>query len=231
MKRFYKTAEEVEHDGHWVICLDGRAVKTPARKPLVVTSRSLAGALADEWNRQGETVDIARMHLTRLINVAIDRTPAERDGMTAEVARYCETDLVCFLASDPADLRSRQIAAWRPIREWAGRALGVVLLEAPEGVLHQPQPPASLDAARGRASEMDDVALTTFVFAMGLYGSALLTFAVAEGELSAEDAYERSILEELWQAEKWGQDAEAEARHTARRTENAVVSAIFSGKN
>ncbi|MEO1474285.1 MAG: ATP12 family protein [Pseudomonadota bacterium] len=228
MKRFYKTAQAVETDSGWAVALDGRTVKTPARADLALEERALADALAAEWNAQGETVDVAGMHLTRLVNVAIDRTPQERDGMIDEVARYCETDLLCFLAGeDQAELRTRQVSAWRPIREWAGRAMGVVLMEAPAGTLHQPQPPASLDAARDHVRALDDLKLTAFLFGMGIYGSALLMLAVEQGETSSVEAYDLSILDEVWQAEKWGQDDEAEARHAARRAEIRVLEKIF----
>ncbi|MEM7006575.1 MAG: ATP12 family protein [Pseudomonadota bacterium] len=232
MKRFYKTATTIEKDGKWAVALDGRIIKTPARSDLTVSDDAIAAAIAEEWNAQGETVDIPAMHLTRLINVAIDRTPGERQAMIDEVGRYCETDLLCFLADDDQeDLRNRQIDLWRPIREWAGKTLGIVLLEAPGGVLHQPQPPASIYAARAHLSPMDDLRLTAFVFGMGLYGSALLMFAVERGHIEPLEAYESSILDEAWQMEKWGEDAEARARHDAQRTEVSVLTKVFSLKN
>ncbi|MEM9670047.1 MAG: ATP12 family protein [Pseudomonadota bacterium] len=232
MKRFYKQAEAIERDGQWAVALDGRVIKTPARADLVVNDRSIGEAIAAEWNGQGETVDVASMHVTRLVNVAIDQTPAERDAMADEVARYCETDLLCFLAGeDQRELRDRQIALWRPIREWAGKALGIVLLEAPGGVLHQTQPPTSLDAARGHVSAFNDLQLTAFLFGMGIYGSALLMFAVEKGKVSPFEAYQHSILDEIWQAEKWGSDDEAEARHEARRVEISMLADIFLAQN
>ncbi|MEO0883777.1 MAG: ATP12 family protein [Pseudomonadota bacterium] len=229
MKRFYSSAEVIEQDGQWAVALDGRVIKTPARADLAVADRSVAEAIASEWRAQGETVDVTNMHLTRLVNVAIDQTPSERSGMIEEVARYCETDLLCFLADDHQDdLRARQISAWRPIREWAGKTLGVVLLEAAGGTLHQPQPPASLKAATAHISNFDDLRLTAFVFGMGLYGSALLMFAVEQAEIDPLDAYDVSILDEVWQAEHWGVDDEADARHAARRCEAGVLRTLFS---
>ncbi|MEM7663145.1 MAG: ATP12 family protein [Pseudomonadota bacterium] len=228
MKRFYSSAEAIEQDSNWAVALDGRVVKTPARADLAVADKAIADAVADEWNEQGETVDVAGMQLTRLVNVAIDRTPSERGSMIEEVAKYCETDLLCFLAEDhQVELRDRQITTWRPVREWAGKTLGIVLLEAPGGVLHQPQPPTSLDAAKTHVGKLNDLSLTAFVFGMGLYGSALLMLAVEQGQLSASAAYEASILDELWQMEKWGADEEAAARHEAQRAEISVLTKVF----
>ena len=211
MKRFYKEATAEQDASGWSVLLDGRAIKTPAKKTLSVPSQALAEAVAAEWAVQDEVIDIERMHLTRLVNVALDRVGEQRGGMIDELVKYCETDLLCFLAETPADLRARQTEAWGPVRDWAGQALDIVLMEVPGGILAAPQPPASLEAARTYASGLDDLRLTGVNFGLGLFGSALLSIAVCEGQLSAEQAYEMSILDELYQAEQWGTDEENEA--------------------
>lgn len=229
MKRFYETAGVEASDGGWTVALDGRVIKTPAGATLTVPSEGLAAALAEEWQGQGPQIDIQLMHLTRLVNVAIDRTPDARAEMAGELARYCETDLLCFLADGPEALRARQTDAWRPVRDWAGKALGIVLMEVPDGLHAAPQPPASLEAAGVYAAGLDDFALTGLLFGTGLFGSALLGMAVAERYVSAADAYERSVLDELWQSEKWGEDAENTARLDANRTQAGALDTFFSG--
>ena len=228
MKRFYETAAAVKADTGWRVELDGRPIKTPARVDLGVPSEKLAKAIATEWSAQEEFVDIPAMHLTRLANVAIDRTPEQRDAMAEEFVRYCETDLLCFLADGPEDLRDRQIAAWRPVREAVGKATDIVLMEVPDGLLAAPQPPASLEAARVYAGKLDDFVLTGLAFGLGLFGSALLSVAAAEGILSAEKAYETSVLDELYQAETWGQDAENEARLASNRAQVSALQTFFA---
>lgn len=228
MKRFYKEASIEARAGNWAVLLDGRAIKTPAQKTLQVPNEKLAAAIAKEWASQGEVMKIQDMHLTRLVNVAIDRTGEQRADMVDEVVKYCETDLLCFLAEVPIDLRERQIAAWRPVREWAGQQLDIVLLEVPDGLLAAPQPPASLQAARAYADGLDDLALTGLNFGLGLFGSALLAMAVSADYVSAEEAYERSILDELFQAERWGHDDENLARLNNNRAQAEALSELFS---
>ena len=228
MKRFYKQVTTEQSGSAWRILLDGRPVKTPALAELAVPTQSLAEAMASEWAEQGDTVDIQGMHLTRLTNVAIDRTPSQREGMIDEVVKYCETDLLCFLAETPADLRDRQICQWRPVRDWAGKHLDVVLLEVPDGLLAAPQPPASLDAARTYCDNLGDLRLTGLNFGLGLFGSALLALAVCEGHLNSEEAYERSILDETFQAERWGQDDENLARLANNRAQASALGTFFS---
>lgn len=226
LKRFWKQASAAELDGGWGVLLDGRPVRTPAGQRQLVPGRALAEAMAEEWDSQGERVDIAGMHLTRLANVAIDRTPLTRADMEAEVAHYCETDLVCFLDPGQTILRTRQNELWRPLRDWAGQALSIMLLPV-EGVIASPQPQASLDAARAHAEALDDFRLTGLVYGCALFGSAVLALAAEQGRLDALEAFALSRLEEDVQIEQWGEDAEAAAVANARRLEAAALGAWF----
>jgi len=100
-------------------------------------------------------------------------------------------------------------------------------MEVPDGLLAAPQPPASLDAARAYATELDNLRLTGLNFGLGLFGSALLAMAVAEGRLNAMEAYELSILDELFQAERWGEDEENLARLTHNRAQAEALGQLF----
>lgn len=226
-KRFYKICTVSERDHGWQVLLDGRSVKTPARAELILPCRALADAIAEEWNAQGDHINIARMHLMRLANVAIDRVPETREEMAEELARYCETDLTCHLAEGPQELVRREEAAWAPVRDWAGNSLGVSLV-AVEGIVASPQPGSSLEAARKHAMGLDDFRLVGLLFACGLYGSALLALAVEQGMISAEDALLRARVDEIYQAEEWGEDEEAKARLVHLEEQVKALGAWFS---
>ena len=226
-KRFYKNAGITGAGDGWSVVLDGRPVRTPARAELTLPTQALARAIAEEWDRQGEQIDIQAMHLMRLANVAIDRTPETRAAMADEVAKYCETDLTCHLAEGPEALVARQEAAWRPVRDWSGRALGVMLVPV-TGLLAVPQPAASLEAARAHALALDDFRLTGLAFGCGLFGSALLALALEQGEIDAESAHRAARIDEDYQAEQWGRDEEAEAFAAARRIEADALGSWFT---
>lgn len=227
-KRFFKTAG-AERLGHaWTVALDGRTLKTPARNPLALPARGLAEAIAAEWQAQGELIELLQLHLTRLANVAIDRTPEARDAMADEVARYCETDLTCHIAEEPEELVALEEGHWGPVREWAGDVLGVILVTTP-GIRAAPQPDASLDAARSYAFSLDDFRLTGLVFGCALFGSAVLAMAVCEGMLPADEAFEMSRIDETWQAARWGEDEEATAAAAAKREEAEALGRWFAG--
>lgn len=220
--RFYRTAAAERLGEGWTVSLDGRTLKTPGRAALVLPTRALAEAIAAEWAAQGERIDLLALHLTRLANVAIDRVPETREGLADEIARYCETDLICHIAEEPEELIALEEGHWAPIRDWAADTLGVILVTT-EGIRAEPQPDASLDAARDYALSLDDFRLAALAFGCGLYGSALLAMAAVEGILTAEQAFESSRLDEAWQIARWGEDAEAAAATEAKRKEAAAL--------
>lgn len=225
-RRFYKEAGVQPADGGWQVELDGKPLRTPAKAGLIVPARKLAEELAAEWNAQEERVDFASMSLTRLANVAIDRTPLTRDEMAAEAARYAETDLVCHLAERPAGLRSMQESAWAPLREWAAAEHGVRLIPV-EGIMPVPQPAASLDAMKAFAAGRDDFRLTGLVYGIGLLGSAVLGLAVERRRLRAAEALHISRVDEIYQASFWGEDSEAQKRVERSREEASALDRWF----
>ncbi|MEL6828024.1 MAG: ATP12 family protein [Pseudomonadota bacterium] len=229
-KRFYKQASVAEEAQGFTILLDGRPIKTPAKTALRVPTRSLADAIAAEWDSQGETLDLQGMTLTRLANVAIDRTPETRDELAEELARYAGTDVTCYLAEAPAELQARQDAAWKPWRDWAGKELGVVLVPV-IGLMASPQPEASLQAVRAHALTLDDFRLTALAWACSLFGSAILAFAIERGVLSADVALAASYVDEDWQIEQWGEDEEAMAVRAARKQDAESLQLWFEALN
>lgn len=225
-KRFYKAATVEPLGESWTIALDGRSLKTPARKDLALPTKQLADLVCEEWNAQAEVIDAARMHATRLVNVAIDRTPEARDEMAEEVVRYAETDLLSHLAEAPDSLRARQDEAWTPVRDWAGEKLGVMLVPV-EGIMASPQPSQSLNAAKEHALGLDDFRLTGLNFGLGLLGSALLSLALEQARLTADQAFEASRIDELYQIENWGEDEEAAERAAEHQEQCRVLAQYF----
>ncbi len=94
IKRFYKEAQVREAEGGgFELTLDGRPARTPGKNRLAAASRALMGLVAEEWARQGDTVDPADMPVTRLLNSAIDGVARTMDETRAEIARYAGSDL------------------------------------------------------------------------------------------------------------------------------------------
>lgn len=213
-RRFYAKVDLAPADGGFAVRLDGRTPRSPEGRPLVLPNAALAGLVAEEWAAQGEFLQAASMPATRLAWTAIDRTAAIRSELAAEVARFAATDLVCYFAEHPAGLVRRQHELWGPVIDWAERALGVSFRRA-HGIAHQAQPQATLDRIAALAEQTDDLTLTGLAFGAALFGSAILAFALQRGEITADAAFQLSRLDETFQEERWGLDAEAAARADA----------------
>lgn len=210
-KRFYKTAAAVVRgDGH-AIALDGRPVRTPLKAVVVLPSLPLAEAIAGEWNAQGERVDFRTMPLMSFASTAIDRVMPRRNEVVAEIVAYAGTDLLCYRADAPPALIERQAALWQPMLDWLDEVHGA-RLEFTSGVIHCEQAPAALEAVREVVDGQDDFRLAALHLLTAGTGSVVLGLGVAEGVLDAAEAAAASQLDELFQAEQWGDDPQAAAR-------------------
>ena len=132
------------------------------------------------------------------------------------IAAYGGADLLSYRAAAPEALAERQAAGWDPWLSWAARNLGAPMV-AVTGIVHEPQPAPTLAALRAAVEAHDAFALVALNELVTLSGSLVLGLAVARGALDAEKAWELSRIDETWQAEQWGADAEAEALAAGRR--------------
>jgi chaperone required for assembly of F1-ATPase len=221
-KRFYKSVSVAEQGGVFAILLDGRPVKTPLKKALETRHRALADAIAAEWRAQGAEIDPAAMPLTRLLSTAIDRVAAERDAMTASLLAYLDTDLLCYRAPHPAALKERQAAVWQPILDWLEAAHGIGL-SVVHGVAPVTQPEAARAAAARVLSALPVDTFTAVQAAAAATGSVGLALALGQGRISAAEAFAAAQLDETYQNEQWGEDAEALER---RRRIEADIAAV-----
>jgi len=227
-KRFYKEASVGERDGQFVLLLDGKLARTPARNVLAAPSRSLMEAVAAEWNALGETIDPALMPLTRLMNVAIDRVAGEAEAVAAEAAKYAGSDLLCYRAGNPAELAAAQAAAWDPVLDWIRETYGARFALA-EGVTFIEQPQESVDTIRAEVARYaPPFALAALATVTAITGSVLLALALARGRLSADEAWTAAHVDEQWNASQWGEDSEAMRRLATRRAEFGAAAKVLA---
>jgi len=214
MKRFYKEVSVAPAEGGFAVLLDGRPVKTPARNNLVLPTEKLAAAIAGEWRGQGDEVVATSMPLLRLANSVIDGVTANRQAVTDAVMRFAENDLLCYRAHQPADLVARQSLGWDPWLDWARRRHDANLTVA-TGLNHVDQTPDALAALRQATEALDPFALGALHVIASITGSLVLALAVVDGAANGAQVFELSRIDEIYQAEKWGEDAEAAKRATA----------------
>ena len=227
-RRFYTSVETAVADGGYAVLLDGRALKTPGGARLKLPTAALAAQVAEEWAAQGETIELAQMHVSRLANTAIDSIGQAREATADQVARYAGSDLLLYYAEQPAGLVERQRELWGPVLDRIEREARLSFVRA-SGIIHQEQPQASLERVRQIALSLDDFGLAGLAFGAALFGSAILAIGLLRGWLSGEQAYELSRLDEAWQEERWGVDEEAAERAGRLREEARMLEAWFRG--
>lgn len=215
-RRFWRDVTVVAEGDAFAVRLDGRPLRTPAKRALRVPTRALAEALAEEWRAQEDVIDPVVMPVTRSANAAVDKVAGQRAEVADTLAAYAETDLLCYRASEPPTLSAHQAAAWDPLLDWADATLKARLVPA-VGVMPRRQDPAVVASLAAQVHAMGDFELTGFHDLVMLSGSLVLGFAVAHRRLSAAQAWEVSRLDEEWQIGLWGRDAEAEAAAEVRR--------------
>ena len=220
MKRFYTdvTAEPEADGGGLSIRLDARPVRTPARALLVVPTDALAAAIVGEWQAQGDKIDPRTMPMTGLANAAIDRVAPDPASFVAVLAPYAETDVLCYRAEEPPLLAEREAAAWDPLLAWT-RTRYDVAFELTSGIVHRPQPEATVRRLAVALAARDPFALAAMSPLVTISGSLVTALALAEGRIDADAAFDATHLDEIWQAEQWGEDWMATDARDLRRAD------------
>jgi len=216
VKRFWKEASVSQEDGGWAIQLDGRPLKTPARAALAVPTQALAQAIAEEWRSVMDEIDPRAMPLTGLANAAIDRVAPERAAFADGLARYAEADLACYRAGGPPELVRRQERSWDPLLGWARRRYDVDFATTC-GLMHVAQPAATVERLAHSVAALDAFRLAGLSPLVTIGGSLVAALALLEKALTPEQAWQAVSVDEHWQLEQWGSDAEAEAALENRR--------------
>ncbi|MCK9542701.1 MAG: molecular chaperone [Novosphingobium sp.] len=215
MKRFYKQAGVEPCDDGWRVTLDGRGIRTAGGQPQVVPTQALADALAAEWAAQGEEIDTGAFVLRDMADYASDVVAKDRAGVIASLLPYAETDTLCYRGEEGEALRRRQDMAWEPLLAAAEQRYDIHF-ERIGGVIHRPQPAGTLARLEQVLAAHGDYTLAALQTLASLAASLIVGLAALEPGADAEALWDAANLEEDWQAELWGQDAEAEARRQRR---------------
>jgi chaperone required for assembly of F1-ATPase len=226
-KRFYRAAKaEAAPDGH-AIRLDDRLLKSPGGNPFLLPTAALADAIAEEWRSQGERIVPASMPLMQLAATAIDRVGPALAETVAGIGSYATTDLLCYRAEAPAALVDRQQRLWQPLLDWAALHLDASF-RVTAGVVPLDQPPATLAAVHTALGALDPFRLVALSVLTQATGSAVLAMALQAGRIDAETAFELSQLDETFQIERWGEDAEAMRRRALVKSDIAAAGRFLS---
>ena len=227
MKRFYDSVALTEARGGWQVALDGRGVNTVGGAAQIVPTPGAAQALAGEWEAQGREIDPATFPLRHVADYAIDVVAHDPAAHADGLLRYGETDTLLYRADPDEPLHARQQATWEPIVARFEEREGARCVRV-SGIVHRPQPPATMEHLRGRLRALDPFALAAVETTASLAASLIVAIEALDA-CEAPDAscpqdrfeslWDAVSLEEEWQAELWGREAEAETRRAARRAQ------------
>lgn len=215
MKRFYREVAIAPTEGGWRVLLDGRPIKTQAGQPQVAPSALLAEALVAEWAAQCEEIVPAGFVMRDLADHAIDVVARDRPAAIGALLRYAETDTLCYRAEPDEALHARQIERWEPLLT-AAEARWDIHFERISGVIHHPQPAATLARLEAVLRAQGNFTLAALNTLASLAASLVVGLAALAPEAEAETLWAVANLEEDWQAELWGHDAEAKALRARR---------------
>ncbi len=223
MKRFYQTVDVASVEGGFGVLLNDKRLKTPGKRSFILPNLALAAAIAQEWAAQGAEIRPDTMPLMKLASTALDRVIDHRDSVVAETANYGASDLLCYRASHPDDLVAAEQAAWQPWLDWASLRFDAPLLVG-RGLTPIVQPLSSRNALRAVVDGLDPLSLTAVADLTAATGSLILALAVWDGKIDGAEAHRLSVLDELYQVGRWGEDDLATERRSgvARDIDAAV---------
>ena len=231
MKRFWETATVAPDPAGHAILLDRKPMRLPGGAILRVGPAALAAAIAAEWQQaggaKGGEMSFADTPLTRIAGTAQERIAPDPEPSIAALARYGETDLLCHRAETPETLVRRQHEGWQPWLDWAARQLDAPL-RVGAGVVALAQPPDSLAALRRAVAALDPLGLAALGIAVPALGSLVLGLALAAGAVDAATAHRLGALDALYQAELWGEDAEAASGRAAVAADIALAGRVLA---
>lgn len=151
--------------------------------------------------------------MRKALDQAVKEIASYRHDIINKMLEFAKTDLLFFWA-EKKELFLRQQEKWQPVLDWAAKELSVDLKKT--DTLDVPDNSAMNNPLALIMEKMSDKELACFYAAALNMRSILLALALTKGRINAEDAYKLSYLEELWQNEKWGEDAEAVCRRESR---------------
>ncbi len=209
MKRFWTEVTIAHEDGGWGIRLDDRPLRTPKREPLAIPSERLAQQIADEWRAVEDKIDARAMPLTGIANAAIDHVEPGKAEFAAALARYAEADLTCYRATGPQELVTVQRTAWDALLAWARRRYDIDFTIT-EGITHVAQPAGTVERLTHAVSTLDAFHLAALSPIVTIGGSLVAALALLEQAITPQQAWDAVSIDDRWQLEQWGSDADAE---------------------
>ena len=204
VKRFYeRVGVRCVAASEYLVTLDGRDLRTPAKKLLSLPTEGLAWAIASEWEAQPkQRLMPALMPLMTLATTTIDQFPTIRANMTRSMMRALESDSACLRSDEPA-LAAKEEKHFAPLHAWLATELELELTVTDGLVLKHPE--AALPRAEALLASADDWQLSALDSMTSSTKSLVITLALARGRIGASEACAAARVAEQYQIDEWGE--------------------------
>jgi len=218
MKRFYKKVEVNSTDEGFLITLDAKALLSPGKSILVLPTKALADAIADEWVNQEINIIPSAMPFMTLSATAIDRVRPRPDDTIDEILNFLQTDLLCYRAEEPEALVFEQDQLWKPLLNWCEGLIGSGF-NVTSGIMPVMQPPELVSSAQKILKSYNEFELLGLHQFTSISGSAVIGLSLLEHQIELEAACQAAFVDDYFQINNWGEDTEASLRIANRRRE------------
>ena len=195
-----------------------RQLLSPGNTKLVVPTKTLANAIADEWGNQEGQIIPSTMPFMTLSSTAVDRVRPRSDDTIDEILSFLETDLLCYRAQEPDALVLEQNEVWQPLLNWCEGLIGSAF-NVTSGIMPVSQVPTLVPSARKILRSYNHFELLGLHQFTSISGSAVIGLALLENHIELEAAYQASFIDDYFQINNWGDDADASLRIANRRRE------------
>ena len=208
IKRFYESVEVKPRKDGFVVELDGRPIKSPGKQVVLLPREDLAQKVAEEWRRQKKHINLAFMPSTRFAGGVMDKFMPNPEEARAEIIKYAHSDLLCYRVEGPSILVNRQ-KRWDEVLDQLHREENIAF-KTSIGISYIDQDKQDLTRFSALVEPLAGFELAAVHALTVLGGSAVLAMALYKGWLDHDTVWELCHLDEDYQAECWGRDAEAQ---------------------
>ena len=169
--------------------------------------------------QSARTIDPRAMPLTGLANAAIDRVAPERQALRRALRATPRRTLPVIAPNGPAKLVERQETELGPAARLGAAALRRGLRDHDGTDACRRSRQATVERLAHAVAALDSFQLAGLSPLVTVGGSLVAALAVLEKAVTPEQAWDAVSIDERWQLEQWGADAEAEAAMENRRRE------------
>ena len=225
MKKFWKKVEVIETShNHFAIYLDNKVLRTPMKNDLLFPNIDIAKEISKEWDVDEKVIKPDNMIFYGLLSTAIDRIKFTRECYIKDMLAFVDTDLICYRSENPLDLIELQKKSWDPVISCIQSYIGEKINTC-QGIMPLSQNKMLFSKLNIFIDKFSDQQISALHRMTYITGSIFISLCALNGDILKSEAFTFSFLDEIWQANNWGVEEDAEKKRDAISWElNRIIS-------